>query len=356
MKKIKILGAGISGLTAAINLAKAGYDVEVYEKNKDVGMRFNGDLEGLENWSEKKDVIEELKDFNIKINFDCDPVSSLKVSNGTEEKIIANEKPFFYLTKRGRFLGCLDAGLKKQAEKLGVKIFFKKTLPKEEVDVVATGSIIKESPAVDKGIVFRTKSEDAEVMLLNHEMAFKGYSYLFITKGYGCICSLVFDELQKIDECFEKTKNYFIGKYDLKIKYPKSVGGIGSFSLKHRLEEKYKHGMTLFVGEAAGLQDCLWGFGMRYAFESGYLAAQSVIIGKDYEKMAKKRFTNKLKASIVNRYIWEKLDKTNFSAVIKHAEACEKNLYPLYNYTLWQRLLYPRAHEYIQKKYPYLKV
>ncbi len=27
MQKIKILGAGISGLTAAINLAKAGYDV-----------------------------------------------------------------------------------------------------------------------------------------------------------------------------------------------------------------------------------------------------------------------------------------------------------------------------------------
>jgi phytoene dehydrogenase-like protein len=30
MKKIKILGAGISGLTAAINLSKAGYKVEVF--------------------------------------------------------------------------------------------------------------------------------------------------------------------------------------------------------------------------------------------------------------------------------------------------------------------------------------
>ena len=34
MKEIKILGAGISGLTAAINLAKAGYDAKVFEKNR----------------------------------------------------------------------------------------------------------------------------------------------------------------------------------------------------------------------------------------------------------------------------------------------------------------------------------
>lgn len=37
MKSVKILGAGISGLTAAINLAKAGYDVKVFEKNSDAG-------------------------------------------------------------------------------------------------------------------------------------------------------------------------------------------------------------------------------------------------------------------------------------------------------------------------------
>jgi phytoene dehydrogenase-like protein len=37
MKEMKILGAGLSGLTAAINLAKEGYRVDVYEKYKDVG-------------------------------------------------------------------------------------------------------------------------------------------------------------------------------------------------------------------------------------------------------------------------------------------------------------------------------
>lgn len=50
---IKILGAGLSGLSAAITLAKAGQPVDVFEVENEVGKRFRGDLEGLENWSEK---------------------------------------------------------------------------------------------------------------------------------------------------------------------------------------------------------------------------------------------------------------------------------------------------------------
>ena len=45
IENIKIAGAGPAGLTAAINLAKAGYQVEVFEKNHDTGVRFHGDLQ-----------------------------------------------------------------------------------------------------------------------------------------------------------------------------------------------------------------------------------------------------------------------------------------------------------------------
>ena len=37
MKRITIVGAGLSGLTAAINLAREGYDVEVLEREKQIG-------------------------------------------------------------------------------------------------------------------------------------------------------------------------------------------------------------------------------------------------------------------------------------------------------------------------------
>ena len=67
--EIKILGAGISGLTASINLAKEGFDVTVFEKSSSVGSRFHSDFQGLENWSDETDALEILKSLSLKTNF-----------------------------------------------------------------------------------------------------------------------------------------------------------------------------------------------------------------------------------------------------------------------------------------------
>jgi flavin-dependent dehydrogenase len=40
------------------------------------------------------------------------------------------------------------------------------------------------------------------------------------------------------------------------------------------------------------------GYGMRYALTSGFLAAQSIINGEDYDQMIKTRFQNKLNAGL----------------------------------------------------------
>lgn len=153
---------------------------------------------------------------------------------------------------------------------MGINIHLEKTLSPNEVDIVATGPILKEAPAVVKGIVFKTDIKDAAILLCNDEIAFKWYSYLLITKGYGCVCTVVaVEELYRVNKCFEKTKGFFERKIGLNMQSPKEVGGVGSFSLK----SVFKKGTTLYVGEAAGLQDFLWGFGMRFAVTSGYLAA-----------------------------------------------------------------------------------
>lgn len=353
MQNIKILGAGLSGLTAAINLAKAGYEVDVYEKRKDVGMRFHGDLQALENWSEKKDVLEELKEMNLEINFDCDPFSKIALTNGSKNGEISSRKPLFYLVKRNSFPGTLDYGLKEQALKLGVKIHFNKIFSKDKADIIATGSIFKEVPGVVKGIVFKTNFEDTAIMVYGDDLAFKGYSYLLITKGYGCMCTVVIDELNKINECFEKTKEFFSKKFSIDIQSPKNVNGVGSFSLRN----VFKEGNTLHVGEAAGLQDFLWGFGMKYAIKSGYFSAQSIIKKEDYERTAKKYFRNKLKASIVNRYLWEKFaSRKNYSILVNNAGFIGKNLYSIYNYNLLHRIMYPISLSYLKEKYPKLRL
>src|SRR3989344_6373004 len=95
MKTIKILGAGPSGLTAAINLAKANYPVEVYERGKDAGARFRGDLEALENWTSEEDVLDYFRRINININFDADPFYGMKISNGSRTWDIKTQRPAF---------------------------------------------------------------------------------------------------------------------------------------------------------------------------------------------------------------------------------------------------------------------
>ena len=55
----------------------------------------------------------------------------------------------------------------------------------------------------------------------------------------------------------------------------KRVGGKGDFSIPDRYVVDGRH----YVGEAGGLQDFMWGFGMRYAITSGVLAAKSVMGG-----------------------------------------------------------------------------
>ena len=44
-----ILGAGLSGLSAATILARAGCEVHVHEIRSDSGARFDGDFQGIEN-------------------------------------------------------------------------------------------------------------------------------------------------------------------------------------------------------------------------------------------------------------------------------------------------------------------
>jgi flavin-dependent dehydrogenase len=353
MKEIKILGAGLSGLTAAINLAKKGYKVDVYEKNKDVGMRFHGDIQGLENWSEKKDILEELKEMNIDINFDCNAFSSVILTNGLKAKKINTKRPAFYLVKRGSFSGTIDYGLKVQALKSDINVHFQKTLSPNEADIVATGPVPKEVVGVVRGIILTTDVKDTAIVAINDKLAFKGYSYFLVTKGHGCMCTVVRrGEVFRANEYFEKTKEFFVRKLGLHIRPLREVVGVGSFSLK-----KVKKGATSYVGEAAGLQDFLWGFGMRFAITSGYLAAQSIINNKDYEKIAEKHLGNRLRAGVVNRYLWENiLSKKDYSILINFAELVDKNIYSMCNFNLLQRIVYPLALFSLKTKYPKLKL
>ena len=60
---IHIMGAGLSGLAAAITLAKEGVEVHVHDVRKDSGERFDGDFQALENWSMDADFFDQLTEW-----------------------------------------------------------------------------------------------------------------------------------------------------------------------------------------------------------------------------------------------------------------------------------------------------
>ena len=254
MQQVKILGAGPSGLSAAINLARNDYEVDIFEKNRDVGGTVKKNLQGLENWSEKIDTLDEFKNMNIEPNFDFEPFNKLKITNNNEVWDFKCVRPAFYIVSRGPHYNSLDQALKAQAIDNGVNIRFNETAPIDDVDIVATGANPKYKFAVARGLTFKTEQDNIAVGLVNNYHAFKGYSYLLISNGCGCIATVLFEGFNDLNKYFQRTLNTFSGKFDLQMEEPSKFAGYGSFSAQI-LENTDK----IYIGESAGFFRTFYG-------------------------------------------------------------------------------------------------
>lgn len=310
-EEINIIGGGISGLACAIILRKNGYKVNVYEKGNYVGRRFNEDWQGLENWSEKIDILEQIESFGIDISFEYEPLSELAVHYSGKMKI-ARGKNACYLVRRGSKEGCLDKALLEQAEKLGVKIHFNYTQQKElPVKVNATGP--RNPNMLARGIKFNTSSDSGYHMAFGQDIARGFYSYLLTKKGHGTIATVYGRKsAHRSEEFLQNTINYFSDFFDKKeLSSGKKFGGYGHFEIK---KNYYDENGAMLIGEAGGFQDYFWGFGMRYAFESADLAARSIIQDESYNDLIKEHLLKKMKHSKRNRLIFEMMGPLAYPA------------------------------------------
>lgn len=301
-KEINILGAGISGLACAIILRRNGYNVNVYEKNGYVGKRFNEDWQGLENWSEKIDILKQIESYGIDLSFEYEPSSELTVHySGKMRTCIANNA--CYYVRRGSKEGCLDVALLEQAKKLGVKIYFNYRQERElPVQVNATGP--RNASGFVKGIKFNTNFENGFHMAFGKNIAKGFYSYLLTRNGHGTIATVYGrDSASRSEEFLQNTLNYFSDYLDEKeLSRGKKFGGFGHFEIR---KNYYDENGSMLIGEAGGFQDGFWGFGMRYAFQSANLAAKSIIQNESYNNLIKENLLKKMKHSKRNRLIFE---------------------------------------------------
>lgn len=341
-KTIDIIGAGPAGLVAAINLAKAGFAVTLHEAAPSVGHRFHRDFQGIENWTTEHDAQDFLTRINVEVNFRFAPYrGGIFFSPSLQRREIRTSEPLFYLVERGGEKACLDYGLLRQAEAAGVKITFSsRNWNVDHGGVIAVGP--RAADVIAKGIVFETDSEDEAYAIIDDAIAPKGYAYLLINHRRATLATVIYRDFRNEKTYFQNTLATFQRLVPLSMKNVREFGGYGNFFLRPTAIE----GTKLYLGESAGFQDALFGFGMRYAMTSGFLAAQSIIRASSYDELWKENLLPLLRVSASNRMIYELLGNGGYEFVFKRIATradLRDALGRQYNPSWWKAGLFPLA-------------
>lgn len=347
---IEICGAGPAGLAAAITLAKAGRRVLVHELQREVGHRFGGDFQGLENWSGQHDVLEWLQDLGITRQFTARPFSRGKIFDawgGGHE--IAGTKALFYMVERGPGPGTLDTALLDQARSLGVEVRFNSRLDRlDGPGVLAAGP--KAPDAIAVGYHFETSLDDGFWAILDDDLAPQGYAYLLVMGGLGTVKSCMFAGFKQEREHVQRTVAAFERLTGLVMINPVAHGGVGNF----HIPASAVTGVHPIVGEEAGFQDFLWGFGMRYAILSGVLAARSLLERTDYQVLWRRELQPPMWSSMVNRALFGLLCNRGYRWILQRNQAqrwdASRVLHGLYQPWPIKRLLLPWARARVNSR------
>lgn len=339
---ITIVGAGPAGLGCAITLAREGRAVIVRESHDDVGSRFHDDFQGLENWSSDEDVLDEIARHGIQLSFDRHPIRygvAFDAWGGRYE--IEDEKPLYYLVRRGSGAGTLDQSLLQQARALGVDVRFgERVKVAEDVDVLAGGPRVAD--AIAAGYVFDTDMPDGNWVSFDNKLAPLGYAYLLVHRGRGTVASCMFTGFKNEAEYVARTVVTYQQRAGLSMRNERRFGGFANF----RLPRTAIQGGHLVIGEHAGFQDALAGFGMRYALRSGVLATRSIIEGVSYGSLWRRELLPLLKTAVSNRFIFNSVGERGWRWALAHRMQggnARKSLARLYGERSRTRLLFPIA-------------
>lgn len=336
-----IVGAGPAGLSCAIALAKAGRRVVVRERQPGVGHRFHGDFQGIENWSDEVDVLDEMAQAGLRPDFDHQGFASgTAFDSRGHAHALHSARPLFYLVRRGPQPGTLDHTLLRQAVEAGVDIRFNDQARSiDGAGVLAAGPRVAD--VIAAGYVFDTDMDDGAWLALDERLAPKGYAYLLVRRGRGTVASCMFSGFKEQARHVASTVDFFIAHAGLVMREPRSFGGYGNV----RLARTALQGGHPVIGEHAGFQDALAGFGIRYAVRSGLLAARALLNGQDYGDLWRRELLPAIRAGVANRLVYAVIGDAGRRAVLTRLDGVDVGaaLRRLYRPTLISSALFPLA-------------
>lgn len=336
---VHIAGAGPAGLAAAITLALAGRAVVVHEAQHEVGHRFQGDTQGLENWTQQVDVLQELSDLGISTDFQhTSCTQGISFDAWGKAYRIQGSQPLLYLLERGPAPGTLDTTLLQQAISLGVEVKFNSRFVHTGSDaILATGP--QRGSAIAAGYHFETDMENGFWVICDNRLAPQGYAYLAVLNGHATLKSCMFTDFNNKAEYVQRTVAAFEQLLNLRMHNPVPHGGVVNLLLPSSATQ---HGHPL-AGELAGIQDSRWGFGIRLAITSGVLAARSLLDGSNYGMLWQQRLAATLHTSMVNRAIYARLGNRGYRWYLAHMQRrgdARALLYRQYRPSVLKRVLF----------------
>jgi flavin-dependent dehydrogenase len=320
MRHLQIVGAGPAGLAAALTARAADAAVTVFEKHLRAGMRFHGDFQGLENWTTEEDTFAELERLGLPVAYPRISVHEIVCfdSRGAAYRLRAADRPIFYLVKRGAVEDSLDAALVRQALNAGITVRWSTGLTH-----LRDGGIVAEGPheadVIAVGHTFVTGMADGCYVAVAESLAPAGYAYLLVHAGSGTVATCLYRDFHDEKRYLERTVDFFSRHAGLKWSEARAFGGSGNV-FQHAV---LRSGSLLFAGESAGLQDPLFGFGLRYALLSGLFAAQAWLAGRAevYERAWRTRLRDFVRTGIFNRRLYALVGNAGRQLILKHAVA-----------------------------------
>jgi len=311
---IHIMGAGLSGLAAATTLAKAGVEVHVHDIREDSGKRFDGDFQALENWSMDADFFDQLRSWGYDPSeFKATEFSVVDLIHPDDEISKTHTPGIAYrIVERGTSDHTIDQGFKRMAIAAGANLHYKSRVKEEDCQIIACGP--KGTSAVAYGEIFNTKHPNHIAFQMNDKLAPGSYSYLIIIDGVGLICTCLWRKQKGSDRFLNETIAWYQEKYpEIDMEPIKRVGGKGDFTIN----KNYFQDGRYYVGESGGLQDFMWGFGMRMAVWSGHLAAEDILGNCNYEKEVRKQLMPYVRTSVANRFLMNRVGDRTFKYMCK---------------------------------------
>lgn len=303
---VEIGGAGPAGLAAAIVLARRGRRVRVLEHASVVGRRFHDDFQGMENWTTVQDAHEELRAFGIEPNWWSHGFREGELFDGSDTMArVRAPLPLFYCVRRGpQHPGSLDNALLRQALDAGVEVCFGRKASPDAVHVFAGGPAGRPM-AIARGLNFPTRHRDVGCQVLSNALTPGGYVYFVVAEGRATLGTVLVHRFGDSRARLRSAVQAIERLYGIQVPADAAPwGGYACFTLQC----SGRRGGTLYAGEAAGIQDALFGFGIRSSLLSGALAGTALAEGHGYDEAWRRRVMPLTRASLINRAVYERLD------------------------------------------------